>query len=715
MAAPQPATEEERPAARSRIAVLPAHLSDQIAAGEVIERPASVVKELAENALDAGASRVEVEIEQGGLTLIRVLDDGCGMTKEEAHLSLLRHATSKLKDINDLFSLRTNGFRGEALPSIAAVSRFTLTTRTADSIAAYRLSVEASRETSSREVGAPVGTQVEVRDLLFNVPARLKFIKGDSTEGSNIAEVLLRLSLAYPRVHFRLRDTQKGRLVLDLPPHGNALERAQAALSARGRSGGKVRLHRAATLEDGVRVEAYIGAPADSASTPRNSYLYVNRRFIRDRSLLHALTMGYGEVLERGRYPLAVLFVELPGDAVDINVHPQKLEVRFRDAQPVYRAVRHAVRAVTDLSPWLTFGSGARHATVSESLFFAEEPAASPPAAETAAEEHPAYGAAPEAVVDASALFDDAPLPEPPGSDDAGETRAAAPDDGRRDRPSAPWSPPSRVTAERSGAAASPAAPPVISPARPTAPDRGPATSYAAADAGLAEHRARLQQALGFNSAPGAANPSAEAPRRAFFSAMSYLGQLHRTYLLCEHEKELVLIDQHAAHESLAFQRLKRAYRKEGLRAQRLLFPLSIELDPELAALCEDEAPALARLGFELRPFGGRSFALTTAPDTVEYGRGAKVYQDPERVLRKVLEDFLAHGSSEALAAREESILATVACHSVVRAGDVLDEMKARALLQSMDEETYVPHCPHGRPVLVRMAVAEIEKRFGRT
>ena len=248
-----------------------------------------------------------------------------------------------------------------------------------------------------------------------------------------------------------------------------------------------------------------------------------------------------------------------------------------------------------------------------------------------------------------------------------------------------------------------------------TAPDRGPATSYAAADAGLAEHRARLQQALGFNSAPGAANPNAEAPRRAFFSAMSYLGQLHRTYLLCEHEKELVLIDQHAAHESLAFQRLKRAYRKEGLRAQRLLFPLSIELDPELAALCEDEAPALARLGFELRPFGGRSFALTTAPDTVEYGRGAKVYQDPERVLRKVLEDFLAHGSSEALAAREENILATVACNSVVRAGDVLDEMKARALLQSMDEETYVPHCPHGRPVLVRMAVAEIEKRFGRT
>ncbi|MCA1663031.1 MAG: DNA mismatch repair endonuclease MutL, partial [Myxococcales bacterium] len=309
----------------SRIRVLPAELADQIAAGEVVERPASVVKELVENAIDAGARRIEVDVERGGLGLIAVSDDGSGMTPDEAHLALKRHATSKLSAIDDLFTLSSMGFRGEALPSIAAVSKLTLTTRArdaADGDGAYELMVEAGVAGQGRQVGAPVGTRVEVRDLLANVPARLKFMRGEATESAHIAEAVLRLALAFPAIHFRLRCD--GRLTHDVAPHGSGFERARVAL---GRGKSPAKLHPARGEESGIAVEAYLGSPADSTNTARLTYLFVNRRFVRDRSLLHSVVMGYGETLERGRYPLAVVHVTMPGAALDVNVHPQKLEV----------------------------------------------------------------------------------------------------------------------------------------------------------------------------------------------------------------------------------------------------------------------------------------------------------------------------------------------------------------------------------------------------
>jgi DNA mismatch repair protein MutL len=325
------------------IHILPPELADQIAAGEVVERPASVVKELVENALDAGARRVEVDVEAGGRRLIRVADDGSGMAPDEARLALKRHATSKISAAEDLWGLRTFGFRGEALPSIAAVSRLTLSTNIAGSSAGasggFRLTVEAGVETDAREAGIPDGTQIEVRDLFYNTPARQKFLKSETTESANISEAVLRLGLAHPEVHLRLRAG--GRVALDLPPHRDLSERVRAALARRGASV----LHEAAGEEGGHRVRAFVAGPDEASATARSTFLFVGGRFVRDRSLLHALAFGYGALLEKGRYPLATLFIDVPGQELDVNVHPQKLEVRFARPQEVYAAVRHVVGA----------------------------------------------------------------------------------------------------------------------------------------------------------------------------------------------------------------------------------------------------------------------------------------------------------------------------------------------------------------------------------
>jgi DNA mismatch repair protein MutL len=676
----------------SRIALMPEELANQIAAGEVVERPASVVKELVENSLDAGAQRIDVDIEGGGLGLVRVTDDGSGMSPEDAELCLLRHATSKLRSADDLFRLETMGFRGEALASIAAVSRLTLSTRTPDAVAAYRVTLDGGQKISpSREVGGQVGTQFEVRDLFYNVPARLKFMKSEATETGHIAEALLRLGLAFPGVHFRLR--QKGKISLDLPPHKSTLERARAALATRGKGSGSPTLHSGSERGDGIEVEVHIGSPDDSTTTPRNVFLIINRRFVRDRLLLHATTTGYGELLERGRYPLLVLHIHIDPATLDVNVHPQKLEVRLSQGDAVYGLVRQAVRNVCVQAPWLR--GAARIYTLGNSAEVA-----------VAAEARPVYGGPVAPKTAYPSEFGAATARNPPSGKGGDRFHSA-----EHQLPLAAFSPSS----------------------------------------GLAEHRERLRQALNLYaplptseaSAPQAAPPpTAEAPLapspsaratvqtpppaagaaqrddRLAFSKAQYLGQLLGTYLLCEQGEELLLIDQHAAHERVVFERLRRSLSGDGettLTSQRLLFPISLDLDARRSALIEEHADLLSRLGFEVRPFGGRSFALVAAPDLGSYGRGAETHRDPEQLLRQVLDELDEHGRSDALAARRDLLLATMACHAAVRAGDVLDETKARALFLAMDEVDYSPHCPHGRPVLVRIARSEIEKRFSRS
>ncbi len=594
------------PAPRPKVRVLPPALADQIAAGEVVERPASVVKELVENALDAGARRVDVDIEAGGRRVIRVVDDGCGMGPEDARLALKRHATSKIAEADDLWRLATFGFRGEALPSIAAVSRLTLSTRPPEAEAGFRLTVEAGAETEARETGMAPGTQIEVRDLFFNTPARAKFLKVEATETANVAEALLRLGLAHPGVHLKLRVA--GRVALDLPVHGSLAERVRAALARRGASA----LHEAAGEEGGTRVRAFLAGPDEVSTTARSTFLFVGGRFVRDRSLLHALALGYGPLLEKGRYPLAALFLDLPGQEVDVNVHPQKLEVRFARAQEVYAAVRHVVGAAIARAPWLPPAERGRPLQA-----FTQPPVA---------REWPAR------------------------------------------------------TAEVS--------------------ERADGMGFAAPPQGTLTLRARETDE---RSMPAAPEP------HGFFGGLEYVGQVHRTYLVCQAPDALVLIDQHAAHERIVYGRLKAAHARRQIPRQRLLFPIPVEVGETAAAAATHEA--LPGLGFELEP------AAPSAPGTVVLRAVPEPLKDadPKPLLRELLGE-LAEGAPLGGGDLQgaDRLLATIACHSVVRAGDLLGRPAALALLAQLDDVDLRSHCPHGRPVMLRMSLGEIERRFGR-
>jgi DNA mismatch repair protein MutL len=589
-----------------RIRVLPPEIADQIAAGEVVERPASVVKELAENALDAGARRVEIDVEGGGRRLIRVVDDGCGMSLDEARLALRRHATSKLAALADLWSLSTMGFRGEALPSIAAVSRLALVTREPDALSGWRLEVEGGVLGDAREAGAPPGTRVEVRDLLWNVPARLKFLKSEPTEAAHITEAVTRLALAHPAVHFRLRGAG-GRVALETPPHASLAERVRAVV---GRQLG-ARLFSAEDEENGVRLRLFLAPPDEAQTTSRGIWFFVGRRFVRDRGLLHALSMGYGELIPAGRYAQAIVYLDPPEGTVDVNVHPQKVEVRFARPQEVFAALRHAVARTLARAPWLAERAGERPSPVSMSTMYA---VASP--------------APPARLSDVAARYAD-----------------------RQEELLVGYTPRS---AERSEAAPAP--------------------------------------------------PRAGA---GFFGSLAYVGQLDRTYLLCEAPGELVLIDQHAAHERIAYQRLREAHRQSGPRTQRLLFPRMLELEPAQAAAAVEHRTTLEAIGFDAEPFGGASFALRASP--VELREDEVV-----PTLLELLTELAETDASRAAADRVDHMLATIACHSVVRAGDVLSAAEAEALLQAMDGVDFRANCPHGRPVLLRIGVAEIARRFGR-
>jgi DNA mismatch repair protein MutL len=614
---------------RRAIRVLPPALADQIAAGEVVERPASVVKELVENALDAGARRIDVEVEGGGRRLLRVVDDGWGMPPDDARLALKRHATSKLAAADELWGLATFGFRGEALPSIAAVSRLTLLSRPREGEGGgFRLVVEAGVETDAREAGVPAGTQIEVRDLFFNTPARAKFLKSESTEEANIFEAVLRLGLAHPEVHLRLRV--KGAVRLDLPPHRDLGERVRAALARRGAGA----LHEAAGEEGGHRVRAFLADPDAATTTARNSFLFVhgrgdhgrsNGRAVRDRSLLHAVAQAYGPLLEKGRYPLAALFLDVPGGDLDVNVHPQKLEVRFARPQEVYAAVRHVLAAALAPAPWLETGGGSA-----------------------------------------------APL------------RAFT-------------LPPARGAAGGAGAW------------------RAIATTQAALPLRAREAAPEVATEGGASRAADAAEPGGRAVEAApadgptpFFAGLAYIGQLHRTYLVCESEGELILVDQHAAHERVAYGRLVAAHGRREVRRQRLLFPLPIEVDEAAAAVVDGAGRAtLDALGFELERAGARVVRVRAVPEMLKDA-------DPKPLVRDVLAE-LAEGTPTAETLEGiDHVLATMACHSVVRAGDVLGRSEAVGLLAQLDGVDLRSHCPHGRPVMLRLPMGEIERRFGR-
>lgn len=593
----------------ARIQLLPPGLVNQIAAGEVVERPASVAKELLENALDAGASSIAVEAEEGGLSLVRVADDGCGMEPEDARLSLERHATSKLRDAEGLAAIATMGFRGEAIPAIASVSRLRLDTSAADDGAGTRVVVEGGALVEAVPAARPRGTTVEVRDLFFNTPARRKFMRSPTTEAGHLAEAVIRVALGRPDVGFTLRSG--GRTVLAARAGEGLAERAAHAL---GREA-----HRHLVPVDGrrgeLRVHGVICSPDHSEPTGRALYLLINGRYVRDRGAAHAVLRAFAGTLPPGRHPAGVLYLEVPLQRVDVNVHPQKLEVRFAEAREAYDAVFHAVAGALRTAPWL----GRQAPPVQAGL----------PAG-------PAVAAGGEAAQAAEVLA---------------------------------WA--------REGAA------PEGSGGRLPALPSGPALSFSLNDAAA-------------RRPPG------------YFGRLRYVGQHARTYLLCEAPGgALVVIDQHASHERMLFQRLREAHRTRQLAVQPFLLPQVVSLPPATARALEAGLPELARIGLDLEPFGGDSFAVKGAPSLLAGVDLPALLSDVAGQLADVERD-------SAVEEAVHGLLATMACHAAVRANQELGAEEARALLDGLDAIDFKARCPHGRPVVFELSLADLERAVER-
>lgn len=600
------------PALRERIHVLPEVLANQIAAGEVIERPASVVKELVENALDAGAQRLVIELEEGGTRLIRVTDDGRGMTAADAPLAFLRHATSKLRDQDDLWRIGTLGFRGEALPSIAAVAAVELTTRSSEAPTGVTVRAAAGRVVDVREAGAAIGTSVAVRDLFAPVPARRKFLKSTQTELGHVVDLVTRVSLGAPQVHVRL--VHQGREIAVHPPVTTLAERARQVFGADRVRGGR-------TFADerlGIAIAGFAFSPHLSFATARYVYQYVNGRPIRDRAVQHAIAEAYASLVPRGRWPGAVVTLTVPPADVDVNVHPAKHEVRFRLAHVVHDTVLGAVRRA------LAGATG--HAA-----------------------EDPATGVA-------AAL----------------RTYALRP----------PAAPPPFTTGAAAGASTS-------------APTDAP---------GIAEASARVVPAA---ATPRPDEPSAAAGVSGGFAPLRFVGQVFRGYLVCEAVDRIVLIDQHAAHERVAFERLRAQHAAGAIERQGLLLPLAVDLAPRQGEALAGRLDDLAALGFEIEPFGERTFLVRAVP--------ALLGGDDPRLLLEDLADGLAEvGSHLSAADAIEAVLGRIACHSVVRVGRSLSTPEVARLLADLDALTYGSNCPHGRPVSVELTRGQIERMFGR-
>ncbi|MFO7708683.1 MAG: DNA mismatch repair endonuclease MutL [Desulfobacterales bacterium] len=636
----------------ARVRILPEILSNKIAAGEVVERPASAVKELVENALDAGAGRILIDVEQGGRGLLRVADDGAGMSRNDALLAVERYATSKLAADEDLFNIRTLGFRGEALPSIAAVSRFSLVTREAGADSGTELVVEGGKLLGVSETGAAPGTMVTVRDLFFNTPARLKFLKSVGTEMAHIADTVAGMALAWPRVQFRL--SHNGRVVKDLPA-ADPFDRAAGVLG----SGLRGELHPVGLSLDGVAVSGWVSSPRAHRRSPAAVYIFVNNRLVRDRLVQHALFQGYTQRLVKGQFPLAVLFIGLPFDQVDVNVHPAKTEVRFARSSGVHEAVRRAVaQTLYDVErPGFRQGTPetnrVRDGNETYGAQRVEAGKVGPGNRVEAASEHRGWKPLPQEMKDAGGGG---------GADGADEV-------GHVDRGPAMAGLPQKN--EFSGL-------------------RPPASSIAPPASSLPPSAFRLQ---------------AEIWEKRGFAGMRVIGQLKNAYILCEAEDGLVLIDQHAAHERILYEQLGR---RAGAEAQALLVPETVELSFREARALEAAMPALAEIGLVIEPFGAATVVVKAVPALLA-GREAGPL-----VLELAAAAAAAAGAPEAPDLMER-LRHIAACHAAIRAGQALNLPQMQALLAQMDACANPSSCPHGRPTWVRYDLGVIERAFKRT
>ncbi|KVP15717.1 DNA mismatch repair protein MutL [Burkholderia ubonensis] len=650
-----PAPDPHSPRPLRAIQPLPDQLISQIAAGEVVERPASVVKELLENALDAGANTLRIVLEEGGVKRISITDDGCGIPPGELPLALMRHATSKIRSLEELEAVATLGFRGEALASIASVAEMFITSRTAD--AAHATRIDAQTGVLAPAAGA-VGTTIEVRELYFNTPARRKFLKSEQTEFGHCVEMIRRAALARPDVAISVLHNGKA------VEHWNATEPTQRVAKILGEGFATAYLpldERAGPLA----VYGCAGLPTASRGRADQQYFFVNGRFVRDKLLTHAVRAAYEDVLHGDRYPSYVLFLDLPPEAVDVNVHPSKIEVRFRDSRSIHQYVFHAVQRAL-----------ARHA------------GASP---ETTAGGHAAHIAA----APGPASFQGTPLGQ---AASGGSSPAPTPSQGstwlrqaRMTQGTLPVAQPLALYDALFGRKDSGAG----TPAGTTAVAHDAADAADAADAPAAP-------LAGFAAAPSLAHTAHDDQPLGFA-----LGQIHGIYVLAQNAHGLVIVDMHAAHERILYEQFKHALADRSVAVQALLLPVSMNATPVEIGTVEEERETLESLGFDLAVLSPTTLAIRAVPALLKDA-------DLQALARAVLADLHAFGGSRVLTERQHELLGTLACHHAVRANRrlTLDEMNA--LLRQMEATERADQCNHGRPTWYQLTLGDLDRLFMR-
>ena len=596
----------------SKVRILPEILSNKIAAGEVVERPASVVKELVENAIDAGSDRINIDIEQGGRSMIRVSDNGRGMGHDDALLAIERYATSKIAAEDDLFDIKSLGFRGEALPSIAAVSRFTMITRDEGSDAATEIRVEGGKIKSVQSTGAPRGTLITVRQLFFNTPARRKFLKTTATEFGHIADTIGCIALSRPEIRFRL--THNGKSVRQWHNVRTPITRVSDVLG----EDLEPLLYPVSANTATMSLSGWVCDPSASRRSPARIYTFVNGRFIRDRGLQRAVADGFHGRLMKGRFPVAVLYLKLPGGDVDVNVHPTKHEVRFSRQQDIYAAVSSAV---------------------AEALGKEKMPAAQKwHQTENASE-----------------------ISEPPPDYSTRPNKRGRPPLGHPPHETPPQAP---LIEKKSGADPNRAAP---------AP----------------------QQAHLFN--------------RNFLRLASVIGQFKNTYILCEKDDELLLVDQHAAHERILYEHIRsRMSPDASIQVQKLLVPETIEMGYRESAALEQVLPELNRAGLEIEPFGENTFIIKAVPEIL-------AEKQIQPLITEIAEAADASGNRQGIGDAVDACILLMACHGAIRANQPLTGIQMKALIDQLYTCENPCQCPHGRPTLIAWHTTLLEKRFKRT
>jgi len=661
-----------------RIHVLPEHVANKIAAGEVVERPASVVKELLENSLDAGSTRIRIQVEAGGRKLIQITDDGCGMTRDDALLAFERHATSKIKNAEDLLTVATLGFRGEALPSIASVSRLRLETRAPEEPSGTLLEINGGKIFRVEEAGVPPGTSITVRDLFFNTPARKKFLKAEATELSHIASLVTHYALAHPGKHFELHSATNA--VLVAPPVSDRAQRVYqifgkdvldqlipvAALQPLERVGlpqpppwrREQETGDASAPEDSVqeqeksfgdlRAHGFISKPEIQKLNRNSIYVFVNGRLIRDRLIQHALTEAYRNIIPPSVFPVVLLFLELPSAEVDVNVHPSKTEVRFRQQTVVHDFVRDSVRA---------------------------------------------------------ALMKARPVPQFTKEIDAHPTASPSLTPGARATMV-------DIAAWRSlYAPAAPAGFALQPPVLPPATERlhfGNETITVEANAAVALARIPAQTVPMDGCTPALSiEPEPPSDLVPSLASLKPLGQIRESFILAVNHEGLWIIDQHVAHERVLFERILRQRALEKVESQRLLMPLIVDLTPAQQAVLTEISDELAANGFEVEPFGARSIAVKIAPAGIEAPQ-------IESMLDELLDQLTREEQALNVDKLRARIAASIACHAAIKVNMALEQNKMEWLIAELAKTECPMSCPHGRPVVLRYSLKDIQKAFKR-